>query len=319
METIYLNETGLKIHRAGDHLLVKKEGKKHMTTPLADVSSVVVNTTVQFTTQALELFLEKGIDVIFMGPSGKIRGQLFPQKRNGVIVRLAQYNCFFDEQKRKDLAKSIVSGKITNQIAVLCKYRWEPGQGAAPEIEDMGKALGCVGLSGSMEELMGYEGISAKLYFEAFRRMLKRDDFQRREYRPARDIVNSALNLGYAFLANEAIISIRAVKLDEELGFLHSIHYGRNSLALDLMEEFRAPFIDAWIAKLFNMKVLNDSDFDNAERSFFLNRQGYRKFCLEYNRHIADQMDWRQSFHRQARKLRKSIVEGIAYEPFRYK
>ena len=318
METIYLNENGLKIHRAGEHLLVKKDGRKMMTTPLADVSSVVVNTSVQFTTQAMEIFLDKNIDVIFISPSGKIRGQLFSQKRNGVIVRLAQYDCFFDEAKRIRLAKSVVSGKIINQMAVLKKYRWESGQSPVCETADMEKALIGVINSEEIDELMGYEGISAKLYFEAFRRMLKRDDFERREYRPAVDIVNSALNLGYAFLANESVVSVRAMKLDEELGFLHSIHYGRNSLALDFMEEFRAPFIDAWIAKLFNLKILNDTDFDNAENSFLLNRQGYRKFCLEYNQHLADQIDWRQTFFRQARKLKKSIVEGTTYESFRY-
>ena len=170
----------------------------------------------------------------------------------------------------------------------------------------------------TLDELMGFEGISAKLYFEAARLMLKREDFYRREYRPAKDIVNSALNLGYAFLAKETTLNLRAMKLDEELGFLHSIHYGRNSLALDLMEEFRAPFIDAWIFKMFNLRILDDSDFEGSEKAFYFTKEGYRKFCHEYEHHETESEGWRQKIKEQARKLKRAIVAGEEYEPFRY-
>ena len=205
METIYINERDCKIHRAGEHLLVKKNGKKLMTVPLTGVVSVIVNTSVQFTTQVLDLLLEKQIDVIFMGASGKVKGHLFAQKRNTVIVRLAQYSTFMDGEKRLELAKKFVCGKISNQRAVLQKYRWESIDMAAPTptIKELGKMFDAAVNAKTIDELMGFEGVAAKLYFETARLMLSRQDFFRREYRPAKDIVNSALNLGYAFLSNE--------------------------------------------------------------------------------------------------------------------
>ena len=318
MDTIYINEKNCKLHRAGEHILVKKEGRKLMTAPLAGVTSVVVNTSVQFTTQILDLFLEKQIDVIFMNLSGKIKGHLFAQKRNSVIVRLAQYSAFMESGRRLEIAKKFVCGKVANQREVLKKYKWDAEKSAAPAIKELGNMLTAVKQAESIEELMGFEGISAKLYFDAARFMLKRNDFTRREYRPAGDIVNSALNLGYAFLANETAMSLRAVKLDEELGFLHSIHYGRNSLALDLMEEFRAPFIDSWVFKMFNLRILNDPDFEGSGKAFYLNRDGYRKFCHEYEQHEAEYSGWRRKIMEQAKKLRRAIVDGEEYEPFRY-
>ena len=318
METIYINEKGCKIHRAGDHILVKKDGRKLMTAPLAGVASVIVNSSVQFTTQVMELFLDKQIDVIFMNTSGKIKGHLYAQKRNSVIVRLAQYSAFMRTGTRLKLASKFVLGKIANQREVLRKYKWESAKSIAPTIKELEKMYEAAQSAESIEELMGFEGVSAKLYFDAARMMLNRPDFFRREYRPAADIVNSALNLGYAFLAGEAAMSLRAVKLDEELGFLHSIHYGRNSLALDLMEEFRAPFIDAWIFKMFNMKKLNDPDFEGSDKAYYLNKDGYRKFCREYEQHEAESSGWRRKIMDQAKKLRQAVVDGVEYEPYRY-
>jgi CRISPR-associated protein Cas1 len=84
--------------------------------------------------------------------------------------------------------------------------------GAIKEMTEVGQHLRS---AASVEEAMGHEGAAARIYFGAVRLMLKNKEFARREYRPAKDIVNSALNLGYAFLANEATVSVRAMKLDE--------------------------------------------------------------------------------------------------------
>lgn len=94
-----------------------------MTAPLVGLGTIVVNTSVQFTTQALDLFFDKQIDVIFMNGSGKIKGHLFSQKKSGVIVRMAQYALFLDKGRRLDLAKRIVAGKIANQQLVIAGHR----------------------------------------------------------------------------------------------------------------------------------------------------------------------------------------------------
>jgi hypothetical protein len=51
--------------------------------------------------------------------------------------------------------------------------------------------------------------------------------------------VNALLSLGYTFLFNEVMGAVCMIGLDPYLGSLHVVEYGRPSLPLDLMEEWR--------------------------------------------------------------------------------
>ena len=163
---------------------------------------------------------------------------------------------------------------------------------------------------------MGIEGISAKLYWECYRTIVKDNLFLHRKYHPSSDIVNATLNLGYSFLANEISTQLSAYKLDLELGFIHSISYGRNSLVLDMMEEFRAVFIDNWVAVLFNKHLLNANCFKGADENFYLTDEGFKKFCKLYNEHLEEK-SWTQIFKTQAEKLKNFIVSEAEYEPYK--
>ena len=55
---------------------------------------------------------------------------------------------------------------------------------------------------------------------------------------------------------------LEACGLDPYIGFFHEVTYGRASLSLDLMEEFRHPLVDRLVLKLFNRKMLDDDDFE---------------------------------------------------------
>jgi CRISPR-associated protein Cas1 len=145
---------------------------------------------------------------------------------------------------------------------------------------------------------------------------LKNPSFARREYRPAPDYVNSSLNLAYAFLCSELTICLAAQRFDLEIGFLHSIRYGRNSLPLDLMEEFRSSFADAWLLGLFNKNMLKESHFYGKERGYYLNSEGFAKFIALYHEHLEDG-NWKPKFRAQAQSLKKAVMTGEPYEPYR--
>ncbi len=51
--------------------------------------------------------------------------------------------------------------------------------------------------------------------------------------------------------------ALESVGLDPYIGFLHTDRPGRRSLALDLVEEFRAPLCDRFVLTLINRR--NDS------------------------------------------------------------
>jgi len=60
---------------------------------------------------------------------------------------------------------------------------------------------------------------------------------------------------------NSVYAAVRIAGLNPYTGFLHSIDYGRYSLVLDLMEEFRTIVADTLTLSLFNLKILQKDDF----------------------------------------------------------
>jgi len=53
-------------------------------------------------------------------------------------------------------------------------------------------------------------------------------------------------------MKNEVLSALRCYNLDPFLGVLHADRHGRPSLALDLQEEFRPLFCDAFVTRLIN-------------------------------------------------------------------
>ena len=316
METIYVTHKNAVIHRCAEHLIIRKKGQKVGTIPLTGLKTIVLMTGVQLTSAAINVVLEKNIDVILTSQGGKIKGRINSISGGGAIVRLAQHSAFINTEKRLSIAKSIVNAKIKNQLALILKsLKHYPLERYFRESQAMEQNR--VKLDGFMnlDEIMGIEGICARIYWDAYRNMLKEPLFTRREYRPASDIVNSALNLGYSFLANEISTCLAAKNLDLEIGFLHSIHYGRQSLTLDVMEVFRSPFIDAWLLTLFNKRMLTPDHFLGKENGFYLNELGFMKFCECYHRHL-EKGNWQAKFQEEAASLKAALTENNEFKPF---
>ena len=179
------------------------------------------------------------------------------------------------------------------------------------------------------QELMGTEGICSQIYFGAFAAMLKcdfRNDelvFKGRNRRPPKDPVNIILSLAYTFLTREVCSILEAESFEPYLGFLHGIRYGRKSLALDLVEEFRQPVIDRLVLMLFNKQMLGVYDFESGEdRRVILTEDGYKTFCREYERwmtgrnSIAGDPSFRNRIKQQAAALRRAIQKDEQYVPF---
>ena len=138
--------------------------------------------------------------------------------------------------------------------------------------------------------LLGLEGQAASAYFGAFGRMLHAAvpgggfDFRSRNRRPPRDPVNALLSFAYAMLAKDAFSALLTVGFDPYLGFYHGGKHGRPSLALDLMEEFRAVIADSVVLTLVNNGMLSAADFIAWNGACQLTDAGRRTFFETYER-----------------------------------
>ena len=70
------------------------------------------------------------------------------------------------------------------------------------------------------------------------------------------DPVNALLSFSYALLSSDCKSALESVGLDSAVGLYHKDRPGRPGLALDLMEEFRAPLADRLVLSLLNRRQL---------------------------------------------------------------
>ena len=102
-----------------------------------------------------------------------------------------------------------------------------------------------------MEQLRGYEGEAASVYFGVFDQLIlqqKKDfKFEGRNRRPPLDNVNAMLSFFYTLLTNMCASALESVGLDPYVGFMHTDRPGRVSLALDMMEELRPVLVDRFV------------------------------------------------------------------------
>jgi CRISP-associated protein Cas1 len=130
---------------------------------------------------------------------------------------------------------------------------------------------------------------------------------------------------GYVLVGNELQSLLDGMGFDPYLGFYHQIDYGRPSLALDLLEEFRAPLVDRWSAGLLNRGVRRAEDFHpTAEGGVLLGRESLHRYFPAYEEELGtpftvgdEQLTYRQLFRRQAERLARTLTDGAPYESFR--
>ena len=77
--------------------------------------------------------------------------------------------------------------------------------------------------------------------------------------------MNALLSFLYVLLTHDCAGAAKSVGLDAQVGFLHALRPGRASLALDLMEEFRAFFADRVALSLVNRGQVRKKDFRFTE------------------------------------------------------
>ncbi len=292
---LYLQEPGSFVGKRSEHLTVKKDGKELASVALAAVRQVVIFGNVQVSTQALQTLATNEVPVVYLTGYGKFVAALMPAPTKNVSLRIAQHRAFTDPAKALELAKAAVSAKLTNQRALLMRSLRDDDARGSHELAARGLAqmIERVEAASSQESLLGLEGQGAALYFGEFGRFLKAQpgersfDFKVRNRRPPRDPVNSLLSFAYALLAKDCFSALCTVGLDPYFGFFHTGRHGRPSLALDMMEEWRAVIADSVVLTLCNNRHLTPDDFLIWREACQMTGSGRKKFFQAYEQRKA--------------------------------
>jgi CRISPR-associated protein Cas1 len=305
---LYLQEPGSHIGKRSEHLIVRKDGRELQRVPLHAVRQVVVLSNVQISSQALETLASNGIPVAFVTGYGRFIATLAPAPAKNVSLREAQFRRFADPAEALALAREVVRAKLTNQRTLLMRSlrsrsaggegdtpaEADPARGSdEPAARDLAELLKRLDRATAIESLLGLEGQGAALYFGEFNRFLKAQppgrgfDFQSRNRRPPKDPVNALLSFAYAMLTKDCFSALCVVGFDPYRGFFHVGRHGRPSLALDLMEEFRAVIADSVVLNLVNNRIVTPEDFLTWRESCQLTEEGRKKFFTAYEQRRA--------------------------------
>ena len=339
MATLYLIEQNTIIRKTGDRLLICKKPPARKTTtthvtqeeiileiPCADIDQVMIFGNIGVTTPALHKLLKHDIELAFFSLSGTLLGQLTPPKQKNIILRIAQFEQYHRQQFCLNFSKEIVKSKLNIALTNIKNHLANhPGLFQTEEIKKFNDFIVNAGKASELDELRGYEGSGSAYYFKLFGRMLKPPwMFDTRTKRPPLDPVNAVLSYGYVIVTAELQSLLDGIGFDPYLGFYHQIKYGRPSLALDLVEEFRHCLIDRLSLTLFNTGVFTEQDFFNPPKGgVYLSLSGKKKFFKQFEKMLGqfdsatihdEKMGYRKHFQEQVAALVKTVQHDVPYK-----
>ena len=290
LNTLYVSTQGVYLRLEGETVVAELERKAVMRLPLHTLSGIVCFGNVLASPFLLGACAERAINVSMLSEHGRFLARVEGGKSGNVMLRVAQMKAALDPARAADLARSIVVGKILNSRVVLQRRLRDHGDdpACAAALTQLGvvarlvRAVG--GEPGALDKVRGLEGEAAGHYFGAFNSLLvaQREDFAiaNRNRRPPLDPMNALLSLLYVVLSHDCEGACKAVGFDPQVGFLHALRPGRASLALDLMEELRAPLVDRFALSLVNRSQVRRKDFQFSESGAVTLGEAARKEVL---------------------------------------
>ncbi len=257
-------EQGVRIGIEKEQLVLYKGEGILRKSRLQDLSQVLLLGPAELTPAARNRLMQKGIDVVFLSAKGDFIGRMSSGLSRNGSLRLAQYRLCSDSDQALKLAARLIHGKVSNQRFLLLRQQKRlKSEELTQALSGMRRMLGKLEQVNSIEQLMGYEGQAAALYFEVFPLLFSAAGIQMkgRSKRPPRDPVNAILSFGYTILTRFIESAVLTVGLDPWIGCLHQARPGLPALVLDLVEEFRPIAVDSLVLRLLNLGQLKPSDF----------------------------------------------------------
>ena len=264
LRTLYLLQHGQVLGKESERLIVRQEQKIVREIPAIKVDQIMVYGNAQITTQAMQFCLQEQIPIYLLSGQGHYYGVIDSFDTEPVLLQREQFLRADDSAFCLKLAIALVQGKIANSRLMLQRlarrHNAEVLTAAAATLKD---TLTHLLDADSLDELRGFEGSAAKVYFQALASSLDSAwGFNQRVRQPPTDGINAMLSYGYTLLFYNIYSLLRSRGLNPQVGFLHALRPGHPALASDMVEEFRALVVDAVVWNLALNQHLTPDDFD---------------------------------------------------------
>lgn len=272
MASVYiLSDHGKLAKRDETIVFSQPDGTSTILFPFKTEHLVVVGK-VSISAEALRLLTKYKIGTTFLSSNGRFTGRLSFGDSKNIFLRQRQFRILDDAQRSLEIAKSIVAGKIRNEISFMQRIKRKSAaenRMLEEAINSVKNTLGAVERTQDIGRLRGHEGFAARKYFSVFGLNVMPDwaEFKTRSKNPPKTNVNAVLSFLYTLLMYRVESAIESQGMDSCAGNLHALNYGKAALVFDLMEEFRTPVADAVCCSLFNQGTLKEEDFERVDFS----------------------------------------------------
>lgn len=309
-QVVHLSTPGSRAYTRSGKMLVEKKGERLGEVPLEMVQGLQVHGNIDLSSGLVRELLWRDIPIVWCSGTGRQYGFTKSTYGPNGYQRVQQHVA--SHEGRLVLAREFVSAKIANQRTKMRRA------GAPAEVLS---ALREAGLRAdgaqTWQEAIGAEGEAAAVYFAQWPLLLSekersRWDWSGRSRRPATDPVNALLNYGYSLLTSDSIKALNNCGLDPHAGFLHSSRRNKPALALDLMEEFRAPIVDSVVQTVINNGEINPHQFRAVMSAYRMDDVARKALIGAYERRMSTEIrhpvfgyraSWRRILEIQARQI----------------
>jgi len=257
---------GSYIHKERETIVVEVERKKVMQLPIHSIQAIFCFGNVMVSPFLMGFCGENGVHLAFFTEYGRFLSRMQGKQVGSVLLRRIQYKVA--DTSPVEISKNIILAKIVSSRAVLLRHNRNHGEDKkiTTATQHLSASIMKLKKANSLEEIRGIEGKAGAFYFQVFDVLILSKveaefKFTKRSRRPPLDACNALLSFLYAVVGNDISAALQGVGLDAQVGFLHQDRPGRDSLAQDILEEFRAWLVDRLVLSLINRRQIKIKDF----------------------------------------------------------
>lgn len=339
LNTLYITTPDRYISLDGENVVISAERQEIGRVPLHNLERIMLFGGAGASPALMGKCVSESRELVFMSRNGKFLARVEGEVNGNVLLRRKQYRVADKPQESLEIARNIIAAKLYNSRWVLERTIRDHSMRIDTELFKnkslyLKNAVDNAMKAENIDILRGIEGEAASVYFSVFDDMIlqQKDDFKfnGRNRRPPLDRVNAMLSFAYSLCTSMCTSALEAVGLDAYVGFMHTDRPGRRSLALDLLEEFRAVMCDRFVLTMINKRTISPDHFEMREDgAVLLNDDGRRAFLTAWQNRkdeeikhpfLEEKVQWGMIPYTQALLLSRYLRDDLdSYPPFLWK
>lgn len=323
--TLHITSRGSALRARGTKFVVTQHGVSTVH-PAPRTRMIVCHDRTLVSTAALTLAARHDVEVAIIDRHAGLTGFLSLAGAR-YDTAYAQRTAQGDAKFALTVARGIVEGKIANSITLLRRTPARRRRVPADVLARLQHLRTRSRETETVQALLGVEGSAARLYFQGLRTLVPDEyGFLGRRRRPPTDPVNAMLSYSYTVLLGEVTRAVQLAGLDPNRGFLHRPYRGRPSLALDVMEEFRALIVDTCVLRLIATGAVQLSGFtttneqgcrmDTGTKRALVTELERRLLTVVTHPYLRQKMTYREYIEHQSRHVANLVTSPQTRRPY---